>query len=154
GEALDIACADRIGHDREHNRDSAGRLPQGRHGGARKSQDDFGLERDQFGRGFASAIGIACRPTVVDPHVAAVNPTQLLQSLQEGREAGLGYRMVLAEWHEHADAPHALALLRVCRKWPRRRATEQGHEFASSHSITSSASASSLSGTWRLSALA
>jgi hypothetical protein len=29
--------------------------------------------------------------------------------------------MVLAEWHEHADAPHALALLRVCHKWPCRR---------------------------------
>jgi hypothetical protein len=44
---------------------------------------------------------------------------------------------------QHADAPHSLALLRLRRERPRRRAAENGDELAPLHSITSSASASS-----------
>jgi hypothetical protein len=132
GQALDIAGAHRIGHDREHDRNSAGRLSQRRHRGAGKGHDDVRLQRDQFHCGFASAIGTAGGPAVVDPHVAAVDPTQLLQSLQERRDASLGYRMVLAERHEHANAPHPLRLLRPCRERPRCRAAEQRDELAPS----------------------
>ena len=47
--------------------------------------------------------------------------------------------------HEHADAPHPLALLRARRERPRsRRAAEQRDELAPLHSITSSARASSV----------
>ena len=56
--------------------------------------------------------------------------------------------------HEHADPPHALALLRVARERPRRRARKSRDELAPSHSITSSARASSFAGTSRPSALA
>jgi hypothetical protein len=46
-----------------------------------------------------------------------------------------------------ADAPHSLALLRMRRERPRRcRTTEQRNELAPSHSITSSARASSVGG--------
>ena len=56
---------------------------------------------------------------------------------------------------EHADAPNALALLRSRREGPSgRRATEQRDERAPLHSITSSASASSLSGISKPSAFA
>src|SRR5262249_40022269 len=56
---------------------------------------------------------------------------------------------------EDADAPHPLRLLRARRERPRRRRTaEQRDEFAALHSITSSASASILSGTVRPSAFA
>ena len=83
---------------------------------------------------------------VVDPHVAAVGPAQLLQPLQERRDAGLRFRIVRGAVHEHADAPHALALLRARRERPRgRRAAEQRDELAPLHSITSSARASSVS---------
>ena len=59
------------------------------------------------------------------------------------------------EAHEHADAPHPLALLRARRQRPRRRrAAEQRDELAPFHSITSSARASSVGGTSRPSALA
>ena len=61
-------------------------------------------------------------PAVVDPHVAAVGPAQLLQRLQERRDAGLAFRIVRGHVHEHADAPHALGLLRPRRERPRRRA--------------------------------
>ena len=61
---------------------------------AASGQDDVRRERDQFRRVSANAFGIACAPADVDPHVAAVGPAQLLQPLQERREAGLTFRIV------------------------------------------------------------
>src|SRR5215469_14123550 len=55
---------------------------------------------------------------------------------------------------QETEAIDTTRLLRARRKRPRNRAAEQRDELATFHSITSSASASSLSGTWRLSALA
>jgi hypothetical protein len=46
---------------------------------------------------------------------------------------------VFRKAHQDADVPHPGSLLPARRKWPRRRAAEQGEEFAPSHSITSSA---------------
>src|SRR5262249_10967025 len=65
-------------------------------------------------------------------------------------------RTALGPSHQHADASYALGLLRARRQWPRRRrAAEQRDELAAPyHSITSSARASSVSGTTRPSALA
>jgi hypothetical protein len=92
---------------------------------------------------------------MVDSHVAAVGPAQLLQALHECRNAGLPFHIVRGYIREHADAPHALALLRARRERPRRRcAAEQRDELASFHSITSSARASRVAGTSRPSALA
>ena len=98
-------------------------------------QDDVRRERDQFRRVFANAVGIARAPANVDPHVAAVGPAQLLQPLHERRDAGL---MIpdrpRAAGHEHADAPHPLALLRARGKRPRRRrATEKTEKFPPPH---------------------
>ena len=58
------------------------------------SQDDIRRERDQFRRVSADVVGIARGPADVDPHVAAVGPAQLLQPLQERRDAGLYFRIV------------------------------------------------------------
>ena len=52
-------------------------------------QDDVRRERDQFRRVSANVGGIARAPAIVDPHVAAVDPAQLLQPLHERRDAGL-----------------------------------------------------------------
>ena len=81
-------------------------------------QDDVRRERDQFRRVSANAVGIACGPASIDPHIAAVGPAQLLQPLQERRDAGLRFRIVRGCGHEHADAPHPLALLRARRERP------------------------------------
>ena len=51
-------------------------------------------------------------PAGVDPHVAVVAPAQLLQGLPERRDGGLTFWIVSGPIHEHADAPHALRLLR------------------------------------------
>ena len=118
----------------EHDRHGAGRLLQRRHDRAASGQDDVRRERDQFRRVSADAFGIARAPAIVDPHVAAVGPAQFLQPLQERRDAGLSFRIVRGQVHEHADAPHPLALLRARRERPRsRRAAEQRDELAPLH---------------------
>src|SRR5262249_11984039 len=74
--------------------------------------------------------------------VVTVAPAQLLQRLQERREAGLIFRRIVRGGvHQHANAPHFLARLRAGRERPRRRAAEQRDELAPRHSITSSARA-------------
>src|SRR5258708_38823314 len=68
-----------------------------------------------------------------------------------GYRGGIGGHKI----HQHSDAPAALALLRAHAERPGcRRTAEQRNEPTAPHSITSSASASSLSGIWRPSALA
>src|SRR5262245_33772556 len=62
--------------------------------------------------------------------------------MQERFHARLRLRIVLSDIHEHADAPHALALLRARGERPRGRAAEQRDEVAAPHSMTSSAQAS------------
>ena len=48
------------------------------------------------------------------------------------REESLRRGIILVERQEHADAPHAVALLPVCRQWPSRRAAEERDELAPS----------------------
>jgi hypothetical protein len=105
-----------------------------RHDRAARGQDDVRRERDQFCRVLKNALGIACGPTVVDPHVAADSPAPFLQPLQKHANAGLSFRIVRGQMHEHADAPHTLGLLRGRRKRPRRRrAADQCNDLAASH---------------------
>src|SRR5512132_2485193 len=78
-----------------------------------------------------------------------------MQTLLEHQLSSLRLPIVCRENVEHADAPHALGLLRAHREWPcSRRAAEQRDELAPPHSITSSAATGSLSGTVRPSAFA
>jgi hypothetical protein len=95
---------------------------------------------------------VRARP--IPPYVATDRPARLLQALRERSQASLSFPIVRRVWQEHADAPHPPGLLRACRERPRRRAAEQRDEVAAVHSMTSSAIASSLSGTARPSALA
>src|SRR5262249_56432816 len=108
-----------------------------------------------FRRVFAHSVGIGGAPAGVDPDVAAVEPAQLREPLHERRYAGLKLRIVSGAEHQHADAPHPLALLSARRERPCCRAAEQHDELAPPHhSITSSARASSVDGTSRRSARA
>jgi hypothetical protein len=64
-------------------------------------------------------------PPGMNSHVAAVGPAQLLQPMQERRDAGPSFRIVRGQVHKHTDAPHpARAAARVPRaaKQTRRRA--------------------------------
>jgi hypothetical protein len=136
-QARDEAGPDRIRGLREHDRYRAGRLQQRRHNRAARGQDYVRRERDQFCRVLTNALGIACGPAVLDPHVAADSPAPFLQPLQKRADAGLSFRIVRGQMHKHADAPHP-AGLRPHRERPRsRRAAEQRDELAAPHSITS-----------------
>ena len=117
-------------------------------------QNDVGRERGQFRRLSANLGGIGRGPAGIDPHVAADGPAQERQPLQERPNAGLIFQVVRGCRQQHANAPHALALLRASHHRPGRRAAEQRDELAPPHSITSSARASSVGGTSRPSALA
>src|SRR5262249_5195736 len=84
-------------------------------------------------------IAVIALPPKLHPHVAAIGPTQLHKRLSEPRKASLRHGLILIKRHEHADAPHAVALLRACRERPRRRAAEERDRLATIHSTTSSA---------------
>src|SRR5262249_16426079 len=81
-----------------------------------------------------------------DPRVAAVDPTQFLQPLQERRQASFRFRMIGGRAHQYADAPYAIGLLRARRQRPRGSDAKKRNERAPLHSITSSARPSSVSG--------
>src|SRR5262245_10230739 len=122
-----------------------------------RGQNDVWRQGDQFRSIFAIVLGIGCGKAIINPHIVAVGPAQLLQSLLECREAYLDVLIVRGQARKHPDPPHPLPLLRARGKRPRgrRHAAEQRHERAAlHHSITSSARASSVAGTSRSSALA
>jgi hypothetical protein len=83
--------------------------------------------------GIAAVVGIGAGPTEIDAKVAAVGPAQLLQALHEDEHERLFVGIGGGERHQHADAAHALTLLRPRRERPcHRRAAEQRDELAPS----------------------
>src|SRR5262249_24948423 len=109
-------------------------------------QDNFRRQCDQFRRVSAYVLGFAAAPTGVDPYIAADDPTRLHECLLEGSDPSLKVRIVRSGRQQHADAPHALALLGVRRERPHGRTANERDEVAPLHSITSSARASSVGG--------
>src|SRR5262249_29513781 len=102
------------------------------------------LLADQIGHQLRIPILAAFRPAVCDRHVVALDITRFIQALPKGGHMGAGCcgRPDVDEpdhWHRR--------LLRARRERPRRRAAEKRDELASFHSITSSASASTVGGT-------
>jgi hypothetical protein len=79
---------------REHDRHCAGCLQQWSHGRGASGQDDVRSERGQFCRVSANVGGIGRGPAGIDAHVAADDPAQLRQRLQERSDPGLKFRVV------------------------------------------------------------
>src|SRR5260370_26957728 len=72
----------------------------------------------------------------MNPNVAAMDPAKGLETLSEGREVDLPDFIVIGEPHEHADAPHPIALLRSCGERPHRsHATQKRDELATFHHV-------------------
>src|SRR5262249_19303896 len=119
---------------------------------ASRRGDHMDLAADQIGRKRRQSIMLVFCETVFDRHIAAVDITGFTQAATErGREIG---PVILTERVQEPDHRHRW-LLRARRAAPRRNcATEKRDKLAPLHSITSSASASSLSGIWRPSAFA
>src|SRR5215472_12517293 len=104
----------------------------------------------------ACPVGVATDPVILDLDVGSVGPSCCLKPLPKGPYSLLPLRIV-GDTHEHRDPPHSIEPLLCARTegpHDRCRAAEQRDERAAFHSITSSASASSLSGILRPSAFA
>src|SRR5262249_44039334 len=114
--------------------------------------DDVDFEPGQLGRDLAQALAAPVCPAIFDRDRAALDPTEVVEPPREcGRPPPFRQRCAVAQ---EPDNWSLRRLLRARHHRPSRRAAEQRDEVAPSHSITSSAAASSLSGTVRPSALA
>src|SRR5262249_36462631 len=131
----DEAQSDRVLDIRKHDRHSAGRLLQCSYCRCAAGKQYVRAERDQLARGFAQAVRITQAPADVDPHVAAVGPTKLLESLDEGRDTSLAFRVVRGQGtQEKADPTHSFALLSTRGDGPARcRTANNLHEITSLH---------------------
>jgi hypothetical protein len=97
-------------------------------------KDHVGLQADQFFREHSLAFNDRGTPPNIHMHIAAIGPTQLLKRSRETGNPEQSFGIVFAEPHEHADAPHPLALLRARRQRPsRRRAAEKRNELTPLH---------------------
>src|SRR5262249_45262318 len=110
------------------------------------------LAVNQVGSQRRQSIVLKLRPAKFDCQIAAVDITGFVQSL--GKRIAHILCLARRSGAEITNRPQRW-LLRADRDRPSRRAAEQGDELAPpDHSITSSARASSVAGTSRLSALA
>src|SRR5262249_29142733 len=75
-------------------------------------------------------------PAGVDPQIAALGPTQLLQSLTKRCDAREHCRIVQGLPEDHPDTLRLLAWLRARRERPRRRAGKQRDERAPFHGLS------------------
>ena len=126
-------AGDGVAHARKDDWDRP-RLPldgSGRWG--RGCQDDVGLQADQLLRKRSYPIDISAEPPKVHPHVPALGPTQVRECLRERGNVSLPHGIAFVAHHEHADAPHAVALLRSRHHRPRRRTTDPRNELPPSH---------------------
>ena len=74
----------RIGNSSEDDGDSRGRLLGGQGVGVLRRHDDINLERNQFGRESGEPLELPLGISVFDHEVAALDVTEITQSLEEG----------------------------------------------------------------------
>jgi hypothetical protein len=91
------------------------------------------LQADQLLHERSYPIGIIAAPSKIHPQVAAIGPTQVRKRLCERGHVSLPHGIVFVARHEPADAPHPLALLRLCWERPSRRAANPRNKFAPSN---------------------
>src|SRR5262249_3399245 len=74
---------------------------------------------------------IAPAPAIDELDIAALCPTQGLQSLPENRHPCLSFKIV-GDSHQYANSPHSIRLLRTCSQRPGRRGAQKDHELTPS----------------------
>src|SRR5262245_65381998 len=149
--ARDETSLDRIERCDEDNGHCRGRGLRRERCGRSQRRDQVHPSVHKIGRKCGQSIVLTIRQALLDHYVPTNDIACLGQSLTERNDPLSCHRCRQAA--EKPDHRH-LRLLRQRRERPRRRAAEQRDELAPLHSITSSASASSLSGTVRPSILA
>jgi hypothetical protein len=93
-QAVDEAVADWIEGNHKYDRHGVACLQQWAHGRGSR-QDDVRRECHDFSNIFASTVCIADGPAIIDLHVAAIDPAELVESFPESREVGLHCRIIL-----------------------------------------------------------
>src|SRR5215510_3169260 len=147
GDTCGQADFDRSWDHHEYDRHGARLSLHSRNDGRGVGEDRIWRQTDQFCDVRPQYFGISGAPALIDLDIAALGPPQLSKHLPKRRETDLRIRIALFASHQHADAPHRLALLRARRERPSCRAADERDELAAFHSITSSAIASDDSGT-------
>src|SRR6516164_2329221 len=151
-EVRDKTYAHRIFGDAEDDWDHRGRgFGRKRSGAAAGCGDNGHLAADQVGHHCRQAIVSALQPVVLDRYVLAFDVASIAEAFAERGHITRRDTIALGGVYECDDRHRRL--LRARRERPRCGSTRnQRVELAPVHSITSSASASSLSGIWRPSA--
>src|SRR5262245_27979635 len=151
-QTLDDACANRISRSRKHDRDHRCRLLGRERRESVVRNNNIDLKPDELGGNLSKSLAASLGPAILDCEIAALVPAQFPQSPDKG---GGPFALCRSRTGAQQANGHWLALLRARRERPRRRrAANQRDELAAFHSMTSSARASSVSGTVRPSALA
>jgi hypothetical protein len=114
----DQAAVDRIGDLEENNRHTVADFLHGFHAAPANGDDHVRRKRHQFRGVFPVFACIAGAPTIFDADIGIIGPPQLLQPLLERRDLKARLGIVREAGHQHADAPHALGLLRSRRNRP------------------------------------
>ena len=151
-QARDETAPNRVRRQREHDRDRRG-CPLGCRDRGARGDDDVDLSVDELGHDLGIALDTSLCPAILDRHVAALCPAELAQSPHKG-----GGPMGPGRGRADAEESDGRHLPGCCAR------AASGHAAAAppssvmnsrrSHSITSSARASSIGGRSMLSALA
>src|SRR5262245_16207790 len=152
--ASDEATCHRVAHHRGDDRDNRCRLHCLNDRWCPRCDNDINFEPDELSRDFGQSLDVALRPANLERDRAALDPAEFTQSLHQYAEplaVGPGRAR-----DKQPDGRQFAWLLRPRRERPRccRTADQRDELAAGTHSITSSASASNLSGTVSPSALA
>src|SRR5262249_28940975 len=130
----------RIASRSEDNGKGPGRLLGGQGADCGSGHDDINVERNQFGRKSGEPLDLPLGISVFDHDVAALDVTEVTQSLTEG--------LLVVGVSGPVDRQIAYSsdlgrLLSAPSDWPRCRASNKRNELPPPHSMTSSARASS-----------
>src|SRR5262249_17849032 len=122
--------------------------------GGRNDDDNAGLQCHELSCQGLHCVDRTAGPTLFDPNVAALRPSQCLQSLNERTAVAKPFGVTCNFPPQYGNLWQTCQLLRARRERPCGRAAKQRDELAALHSITSSARTSSVTGTSRPSAFA
>src|SRR5215211_5120204 len=151
-QARNNSTSNRIARGREHDRYHRSCLLRGENGRGVVSENDIHLEADELRCNLSKPFASSLSPPILNGDIAPFGPAQFIQPLHEdGSPLGLGRSRTRAK---NANCRQLRRLLRACRQGPRDRAAKERDERAAVHSMTSSATESSVGGILRPSSLA
>ena len=109
----------RVDDDGKHDGDGDRRAVQGCRRWRRRGEYNLGLRCDEFRCESTCALAIRIRPALLNPRVAAVDPTQSRWFLHECGNKASKLRIAHGPSHQQADASQTVRLFRAYRERPR-----------------------------------